>query len=121
MVVLGLYLSGGGIMTVKTHQPEQVITCPHCGYSVRASVRSLQRRPLRRCPRCGRGHVPSAQTAQTVDAETLADARELLEQLHAIQRDSAEFREVILQLEELIEVVDKGGSSRTALRSRLGP
>ncbi len=93
-------------MTVKL-EPERVITCPHCRYAVTAEVSSLQRRPLRRCPRCGRGHVPSAQSAHVVDAETLADARELLDQLLAIPHGSPEAAEVIRQLEELIEVVDK--------------
>jgi DNA-directed RNA polymerase subunit RPC12/RpoP len=91
-------------MTVKTHQPEQVITCPHCDYAVTAEVRSLQRRPLRRCPRCGRGHVPAAQSAHVVDAETLEDVRELLDQLLAIPHGSPDAAEVIRQLEELIDV-----------------
>jgi hypothetical protein len=38
-----------------------------------------------------------------VDAQTLEDARELLDQLHAIQHGSAEAAETIRQLEALIE------------------
>ena len=89
-------------MTVKLG-PERVITCPSCDYQVTAEVRSLKRRPLRRCPRCGRGHVPSAQSAHTVDEQTLEDARELLDQLHAIQHGSPEAGVIIRQLEALIE------------------
>ena len=56
-------------MTVKTHQPTQTITCPFCAYQVTAEVRSLKRRPMRRCPRCGLGHVPSAPGAQADKGE----------------------------------------------------
>jgi DNA-directed RNA polymerase subunit RPC12/RpoP len=96
-------------MTVKIHQPERTITCPFCGYSVRAEVRSLKRRPLRRCPRCGRGHVPAAQSAHTVDAETLEDVRELLDQLLAEKHSGPEAMAIIRQLEALVEVVDNRG------------
>jgi ssDNA-binding Zn-finger/Zn-ribbon topoisomerase 1 len=44
------------------------VQCPHCGYQVTAEVRSLKRRPLRRCPRCGCGYTPPAQSAQQQDA-----------------------------------------------------
>ncbi len=84
------------------------VQCPHCGYNAHVKARRLQGgRPLR-CVRCGRGYTPPAQSAQqpgvfTVDAQTLADARELLDQLHAIQHGSPEAGVIIRQLEELIE------------------
>ncbi len=40
-----------------TKQPTQLITCPHCRYVVKARVRSLRVKPLRRCPRCGCGFI----------------------------------------------------------------
>ena len=87
--------------------PTQVITCPHCDYQVTAAERSLKRRPLRRCPRCGRGHVPAAQLAHVVDAETLADARTLIDLLLDTTHGSPEAGVIIRQLEALIDV-DKG-------------
>jgi DNA-directed RNA polymerase subunit RPC12/RpoP len=90
------------------HHATRPVQCPHCGYNAHVKARRLQSgRPLR-CGRCGRGYVPPAQSAQqpggfTVDAQTLADARELLEQLHAIQHGSPEAAAIIRQLEELIE------------------
>ena len=83
--------------------PTQVITCPHCAYQVTADVRSLKRRPMRRCPRCGRGHVPAAQSAHVVDVETLADARELIDLLRETTHGSPEAGMIIRELEELIE------------------
>ncbi len=45
------------------HTPKQITTCPHCGYRVKAKVRSLKVRPVRRCPRCGRAYTPPAVAA----------------------------------------------------------
>jgi len=83
--------------------PTQVITCPHCAYQVTAEVRSLKRRPMRRCPRCGKGHVPSAHSAHPVDAETLEDARTLIDLLLETTHGSPEAGAIIRQLDELIE------------------
>ncbi len=88
------------------HTPKQITTCPHCGYRVSAKVRSLKVRPVRRCPRCGRGHTPSAHSAHTVDAETLEDARTLIDLLLETTHNSSEAAAVIRQLEELIEEVN---------------
>ncbi len=38
-------------------QPKQLTSCPHCGARVWAKVRSIKVKPLRRCPRCGRGYA----------------------------------------------------------------
>ncbi len=83
--------------------PTQVITCLRCDYQVTAEVRSLQRRPMRRCPRCGRGHVPAAQSAHAVDAETLEDIRTLIDLLRETTHGSPEAAVIIRQLEALIE------------------
>jgi len=102
MVVLGLYLSGGGVMS-RQPVPRERVSCPSCGYAVRVKVQSLKVRPLRRCPRCGRGHVPAAQSAHTVDAETLEDIRTLIDLLHETTHGSPEAGAIIRQLDELIE------------------
>ncbi len=83
------------------------VQCPHCGYNAHVKARRLQSGRELRCGRCGCGYTPPAQSAQqpgvfTVDAQTLEDARELLDQLLAIQHGSPEAAEVIRQLEELI-------------------
>ncbi len=79
------------------------VQCPHCGYRAMSKARRLQSgRPLR-CPRCGCGYTPSAHSAHTVDAETLTNARELLDQLHAEKHGGPEAAEVIRQLEALIK------------------
>ena len=90
-------------MIRTSDQPTQTITCPSCGYAVTAEVRSLKRRPLRRCPRCGCGYVPSAQTAHVVDAETLEDVRTLIDLLLETTHGSPEAGAIIRELEELIE------------------
>ncbi len=85
------------------YHAKRPVQCPHCGYNAHVKARRLQSgRPLR-CARCGGGYTPPAQSAHEVDAQTLEDARELLDQLHAIQHGSAEAAETIRQLEALIE------------------
>ena len=84
------------------------VQCPHCGYNAHVTARRLQSGRELRCGRCGGGYTPPAQSAQqpggrTVDAQTLEDARELLDQLHAIQHGSPEAAETIRQLEALID------------------
>jgi hypothetical protein len=66
-------------------------------------ARSLRVKPLRRCPRCGRGHVPAAQSAHAVDAETLEDIRTLIDLLRETTHGSPEAAVIIRQLEALIE------------------
>ncbi len=84
------------------------VQCPSCGYRALVRARRLQSgRPLR-CGRCGRGYVPSAHSAQqpggfTVDAQTLEDVRELLDQLLAEKHGSVESAEIVQQLEALIK------------------
>ncbi len=44
------------------NQPKVLTTCPHCGAVMMVRARSLKVKPVRRCPRCGRGY--SVETVQ---------------------------------------------------------